>query len=59
MEQIIRGLLALGLIIAINFIETIESKLYNRNYNIKRVVISCIIVVVIMGFLPILIESVY
>ena len=53
-SEIIRGLLALGLIITISVIEFIESGLDKRKYNIKRVVVSCVIVVVIMGIFPIL-----
>ena len=53
-SEIIRGLLALGLIIAISMIEFIESGIEKRKYNIKRVILSCAIVVIIMGILPIL-----
>lgn len=53
-QEFIRGLLALGLIITISVVEFIESGLDKRKYNIKRVVVSCVIVVIIMGIFPIL-----
>lgn len=53
-QEFIRVVLGLGLIILVNLVEFMESGLFKRKYNIKRVVISCIIIVLIIGVLPIL-----